>query len=101
MAQVIPVLTSIGGLFGASGTAATLIGAGTAALATKGAIGAVSGGKKTEAAPAPVVEKGPVVMPLADDGAVQRAKRRSIAAQMSRSGRSSTMLTSDSDKLGG
>lgn len=42
------------------------------------------------------------VMPLPDDLNVQRAKRRSIAAQISRRGRASTILTSDglSDKLG-
>lgn len=42
------------------------------------------------------------VMPLPDDLNVQRAKRRSIASQMARRGRASTILTSDglSDKLG-
>lgn len=44
--------------------------------------------------PAPVVT--PVTpIPLPDDQAVADAKRRSIAAQMQRSGRQSTLLTSD------
>lgn len=57
------------------------------------------GGSKKQAAPAPT--PGPIVMPLADDTAVKRAKRRSITEQMNRGGRSSTMLTADSEKLGG
>lgn len=55
--------------------------------------------KKKEAAPAPT--PGPVVMPLADDEAVKLARKRSIAAQMKRGGRQSTMLTSSSETLGG
>lgn len=99
MAAVLPVLASVGGLFGATGTAATLIGAGAAGLAAKGLVGTVAGKKS---APVPVApEKGPVVMPLADDAAVMRARKRSVAAQLSRGGRTSTMLTSDSDTLGG
>lgn len=42
----------------------------------------------------------PKVMPLADDQAVADAKRRSMMAQMQRGGRTSTMLSSDSDTLG-
>ncbi len=42
---------------------------------------------------------GPKVMPIADDEAVKRAKRRSIIQQMGRGGRSSTMLTG-TDSLG-
>lgn len=45
-------------------------------------------------APAPVVTA-PTPMPLPDDAAVAAAKRRSIAGQMQRSGRQSTILTSD------
>ncbi len=56
-----------------------------------------SGKKKKAETPAP----GPIVMPLADDEAVKRARRKSIIAQRGRSGRSSTMLTPDSDTLGG
>lgn len=43
----------------------------------------------------------PITMPLADDDAVKRAKRRSISAQMGRGGRTSTMLTGETDTLGG
>jgi hypothetical protein len=46
------------------------------------------------------VEVAPPVMPVADDEAIRRAKRRSIAKQLGRGGRSSTLLT-DSDSLGG
>jgi hypothetical protein len=46
----------------------------------------------------------PTVMPVPDDQAVQQAKRRSIAAQMARRGRASTILTdsqSSGETLGG
>jgi len=46
----------------------------------------------------------PNVMPVPDDQAVQQAKRRSIAAQMARRGRASTILTdsqSSGETLGG
>ena len=67
-------------------------------VATFGILGSnLFGGKKK----APEPEKGPVVMPIADDEEVRRAKKRSIIEQMSRGGRSSTMLSSDSDSLGG
>lgn len=56
-------------------------------------------GKKSAPAPAPT--EGPKVMPLADDQAVAAAKKRSLAMQMQRGGRSSTMLTGDSETLGG
>lgn len=52
------------------------------------------GGDKPQAPPAPVLEP-PTPMPMPDDEAVAAAKRRSIAAQMQRSGRQSTLLTSD------
>lgn len=60
-------------------------------------VGAVAGKKKAK----PAVAEGPKVMPLADDNAVLQARKKSIAAQMQRSGRTSTMLTTDSDTLGG
>lgn len=47
------------------------------------------GGKKKPA-------QAEAVMPFADDEAVRLAKKRSIAAQMRRGGRSSTMLTTGS-----
>lgn len=59
--------------------------------------GSLLGGKKKKAAP---VEDGPKVMPLADDEAVKRAKKQSLLQQMGRGGRSSTILSDDSDSLG-
>ena len=47
----------------------------------------------------PPIEK-PVTMPTPDDDAVQKVKRRSIAQQLSRSGRQSTFLSEPSDTLG-
>ncbi|MBN2130368.1 MAG: hypothetical protein JW741_12770 [Sedimentisphaerales bacterium] len=65
---------------------------------TFGLSGAIIGdGKKKKATPAPAA---PRVMPIADDEAVLRARRASILRQRGRRGRSSTMLTTDSDKLG-
>lgn len=52
---------------------------------------------KSEAAPA-VSE--PTVMPTEDSAMVAEAKRRSLAAQVARGGRDSTVLT-DSDSFGG
>lgn len=42
----------------------------------------------------------PIVMPTADDAAVQEAKRRSLAAQAQRSGRMSTLLSDGNDSGG-
>lgn len=71
--------------------------AGLAGVALKGAAKAVGiGGKKK---PAETPAAGPVVMPLADDDAVMRARRAALARQ--RSGRTSTMLTDSTDTLGG
>lgn len=68
-------------------------------IATFGLAGALLGGKKKKKAePAP--EPAPAVMPVADDEAIRQAKKRSIAAQMKRSGRSSTILSSSSETLG-
>ena len=50
--------------------------------------------KKPKVAPTPV-------MPLADDEEIRRAKRVSIARQLGRGGRRSTILTDYSDSLGG
>lgn len=41
------------------------------------------------------------VMAMPDEDALQRAKRRSLTEQVRRAGRSSTILTDDSDTLGG
>lgn len=40
-------------------------------------------------------------MPTPDDEAVRRSKRKSIIAQAQRSGRSSTILSDQSERLGG
>lgn len=63
---------------------------------------AIGGGGGSSPTPTPT-STGPVVMPLADDAKVLAARKKAAAAQMSRGGRTSTMLTSDtgSDKLGG
>lgn len=50
--------------------------------------------------PAPPVVEPPPVMPIADAGAAQTARRRSIAAQTARRGRASTILSDSSEKLG-
>jgi hypothetical protein len=68
--------------------------------ATAGLLGG-GGGKKKKAAPAPAAPTAAPVMPIADDEAVRRARKQSIARQMGRGGRTSTMLTSDSETLGG
>lgn len=64
------------------------------------AIGSLLGLGGSKAAPA--ASPGPIVMPLPDNEAVMRAKRRSIAGQLQRGGRSSTILTDQpGSKLGG
>ena len=63
-----------------------------------GLLGGILGGaqKAPEPPPEPVpVVTPPTPVPLPDDEAVAAAKRRSIAKQMQRSGRASTMLTQD------
>lgn len=53
-----------------------------------------------EATPAPTVA--PVTpMPEPDDAQVKKARRRSLVAQRQRSGRASTILSDDTDSLGG
>jgi hypothetical protein len=64
------------------------------------AIGSIIGGGKKATPTATVTTGDPPIMPTADDAAVKRARRRSITEQLARGGRSSTMLTSDGDKLG-
>lgn len=56
-------------------------------------------GKKKKS-PAPV-EKPELVMPLPDDEAVARARKEAILRRRGAGGRSSTILTDDSDTLGG
>lgn len=59
----------------------------------------LAGTPKGESASAPEVSK-PTVMPTEDSALVLDAKRRSLAAQVARGGRDSTILT-DSDSFGG
>lgn len=84
MAAALPMLlmSAVGGI--ASAAASSLI-----------------GGKKSAPAPTPTAGQGPIVMPLADDANRLRARKRSIATQAQRSGRTSTILSGESDKLGG
>ncbi len=69
-------------------------------------IGAMVGGAVLSKVMAPksptqqVAEK-PQVMPMADDEAVKRAQRASMMQQVGRGGRSSTMLSGESETLGG
>ena len=59
-------------------------------------------GSKAAATPAPVqvpIIPEPTVMPMADDAKMQETKKRSLRMQQKRSGRRSTILTTD-DKLG-
>jgi len=67
-------------------------------VATFGLAGALLGKKKKAADPAPVAQP---AMPIADDEAIMRARKRAVAQQIQRGGRSSTILTDNSDSLGG
>jgi hypothetical protein len=59
------------------------------------------GGKQQMQMQAPQ-QQGPTTMPLPDDKAAALAKKSSIAEQLARRGRASTILTdTGSDKLGG
>ena len=66
-------------------------------------IGSLFGGndqpQQQAAAPPPVAPVTP--MPVADDKAVQDAKRKSIAAITARQGRASTILSANNDASGG
>ena len=55
-------------------------------------------GKKKKEAATPVAEP---TMPIADDQAILMARNRAVAQQIQRGGRSSTILTDNSDSLGG
>lgn len=61
-----------------------------------GLLGKALSGKKKAAAP----EEGPQIMPLPDDERIRLAKKRRIAEQMQRGGRSSTILSDPTDTLG-
>ena len=62
-----------------------------------GIISSILGGS---AAPAPVV-KPPAEMPTANSAEIQSAKRKTALRAMQRTGRQSTILTGESEKLGG
>lgn len=53
--------------------------------------------KKKKTPATPVAEP---TMPIADDEAIMRARKRAVAQQIQRGGRSSTILTDNSDSLG-
>jgi hypothetical protein len=61
-------------------------------------MGGLFGGSKPAPVQVPVIPE-PTVMPLPDDEASKKAKRRSLLKQQGRRGRASTIL-STSDKLG-
>ena len=72
-----------------------------AGAATSLVSGVLGGLKPPKTPDAPVVEP-PPVMPVPDDEAMKKARRRSITQQLSRRGRQSTILSdSSSDALGG
>jgi hypothetical protein len=73
----------------------------SAALLIGGAVAGAAAGGAFKSKPAPEATKKPTVMPVADDAAVQNARRRSLAQQMGRRGRQSTILTGEDEKLGG
>lgn len=72
----------------------------TAILAGATLLGSRSMSRGSSAPPAPVA---PAVMPVQDDEAAKKARKKSIAGTMQQSGRLSTILTDTgtTDKLGG
>lgn len=67
------------------------------------AVGGAFGGTPGASAPPPTqapTAAAPSVMPTPDDEAMRLAKRRSMMQQFQRRGRSSTILTGDSETLG-
>lgn len=98
MASLFRTVVSAGLGFFSGGPAGALLSIGGSIL------GDALGNKKQQAAPPapPPVVEAPPPLPLPDDKAVQDAKRRSIAAQITRRGRQSTILSTpaSSDTLG-
>ena len=74
-----------------------VLGSGLFGIAGKAAKGIIGGHKKDEPMPSPAPSP---VMPTTDDEAVRRARKRAIAAQLQRSGRSSTILSAAYDSSG-
>ena len=69
--------------------------------AVTGGIGALmTGAQKAPAAPAMPEIKSPPVMPAPDDEAAMAARRKRVAEISARSGRESTFLTDEGDRLG-
>lgn len=60
----------------------------------------LGGREERPAIPPPPVFEPPPVMPTSDDEAVKASKRRSIAGQVARRGRQSTILTQNEDAVG-
>lgn len=60
----------------------------------------ILGGNEPATPAAPAVES-PPIMPIPDENAMKEARRRSVAAQLRRRGRSSTILTEASDPVTG
>lgn len=68
--------------------------------AAAGAVGAAAAGAMAPKSPALPQVKPPPTMPTPDSQAVVAAQRRSLAAQVARRGRQSTILTDTGDTLG-
>lgn len=83
-----------------TGAIATSIAVGVATAAAGALVtGAFAPKSKAAAAAAPAVAA-PNLAPVADDAALQEAKRKSLLNQTARGGRASTILSDASDKLG-
>ncbi len=59
------------------------------------------GGADRPSLPQPPAVEAPPTMPTPDDKAVEAARKRSIAAQVARRGRQSTILSQNDDAVGG
>lgn len=70
-------------------------------FATGGVVGGISSLLSKKSADAPAAATPAPVMPIADDAKVVAARKRAIATMQQRSGRASTILTNNSDTLGG
>jgi hypothetical protein len=73
----------------------------TALILAGGAVAGAAAGGAFSKKPDPAEAPKPTVMPVINDAAVANARRRSLAQQLGRRGRQSTILTAEEDKLGG
>jgi hypothetical protein len=64
-------------------------------------VGAAASGGFKGSTPAAAPPPKPMPTPTADTAAVEAARRRSLAMQVGRRGRSSTIMTGEDDRLGG